>query len=167
MTVGPEPEAAKIDTKAQADLDYLAALRGAFASGDKALFDYFYECLSIIDGKAASLLQFNSVLVAAATVILVTTVGARDKLLPSSYTLEIRVTMAVIVLLLVSSCVLLITVWVFWATTKDIEEASYLRQLLHRRDNRTLWYRAAWCLSAASLPAFLVELWVAFRSYLS
>ena len=106
----------------------------------KRLFDHMYENLSILDNKSASLLQYNSVLLAIYTILLAT---------ETSKTVA-GVSLLIFGMLLVtySSFVLLGVVWVYWSTKDEIDNAwEHILVLLRVRYRRTIKYRKAWLAS--------------------
>jgi len=147
------------------DKKYLDAVREVLVPEHKAVFDYLYECLSIIDGKAASLLQFNSIIIAAMTVLMVLLTQQRAHL-ESWLSAIVILTALTLAMMLLSSAILLLAVWIYWAPTKDIKGARYIDELLQRRTHRTLIYKVAWLMSFSSLPLFMVDLSLIYFRYI-
>jgi hypothetical protein len=164
MSDTPPPDRPRVVEHQHYGEEYLAALKTEFASDHKVLFDYLYQCLSIIDAKSASLLQFNSIIIAASTVLLGLLASVIRR--TPSFAWVANLTVVAMLLMLGSSCILLRAVWIYWARTSEIRAGGYLRELLVRRTKRTAWYRWAWWLSVLSLPIYFVDLTIAYLSYL-
>jgi hypothetical protein len=109
-------------------------------------FDFLYENLSILDSKAAALLQFNSILLA---VISIFQSAAGTKILSASY--------GICILLTLFSCLLsLYIVWIHWSKTDELQNVErHCRQLFKVRRNRTIIYRVGWYLAFTSVLLFL------------
>ena len=141
----------------QYDEEYLAALQTVLSSEKRVLFDYLYQCLSIIDGKSASLLQFNSIGIAASTVVLV--VLAQQSVKPQPwFSFAAFLTVALTFLMLFSSVMALRADWIYWARTPEIVGGRYIKELLDRRTRRTAWYRISWIIAVICLPIFFLDL---------
>src|SRR5438067_801150 len=101
----------------------------------QSLFDHLYECLSILDSKSASLLSFNSIIIAVFAIFMS---GHRS--------LGQWVTIAVGMASVLVSCLLLLwVVWIHWSTTDnltDLEKHAFV--LLDVRRSRTVMYRLSW-----------------------
>jgi hypothetical protein len=105
--------------------------------------DYLYQCLSILDAKAAALLQYDAIVLAAATLTL-GIIGRNGSF--GSYLIA-----ASLIISGVSSIACLQIVWVHWALTEDLGDPSvqFLR-LMKVRNRRTLFCRLAWILAQLS-----------------
>ena len=118
------------------------------AQKHQAVFDHLYETLSILDSKSATLLQFNSVLIAVFAIYL------------QSNTFQWAWVWALLglIVVLVSSCLLLLVVWVHWSSTEEMERDPDLHayNLMQVRQERTVSYRLAWNFSVASVLILLV-----------
>lgn len=131
----------------QARREHCEALRSLQSDQrDWTEFLFWYENLSILDGKSASLLQFNSVVLA---VIAIFYTSDRNSLL--------RFVFAGALLVSVVSCLLCLkVVWIHWSDTPSLQSpVEHGRSLLRVRDLRTRLYRAAWWLAGAGLLALL------------
>lgn len=110
------------------------------------LFNHLYENLSILDAKSASLLQFNSILIAVFTIFL--TAGIT--------TIPFYVAVAGILATLASSYLLLEVIWVHWSTADQMEVSeSHGLKLLEVRKSRTILYRIAWNFSKGAVLAIV------------
>ncbi len=115
--------------------------------------DYLYNCLSILDTKSSALLQYDGIILAAAT--LAVTLSPK----PSVGNLLVIVSL---VLSGVSSVLCLPVIWVHWTTTSEFaNEASEFLELLRHRNRRTLCYRTAWFI--AQLAVFFLVVGVIAR----
>jgi hypothetical protein len=116
----------------------------------ECIFTHLYESLSILDAKSASLLQFNSVLVAIFTIFITS-----DKIHPLPYYIG-----AIGILTTLISCAFLLeVVWIHWSTTEHVntpEENAV--KLLQVRKERTILYRKAWNFSKFGLMTLMVML---------
>lgn len=107
----------------------------------KALFGHFYECLTILDGKSASLLSFNSIIIAVFAIFMA---GAFTIL--EFVILNLGITLA-----LIPSILLLFVVWIHWSTTADLSNLDqHAITLLKVRRTRTIKYRISWHFSASA-----------------
>jgi hypothetical protein len=121
---------------------------------DRELFGHLYTSLTILDTKSASLLQFDSILIAVYSIYLV---AAKDKVI------LIGLLVGVLSILL-SSIVLLNVVWVHWSTTSDLRNPSRQAiRLLAVRNRRTVMYRIAWY--GAVLAVLLLIVLILFEFY--
>jgi hypothetical protein len=106
------------------------------------LFDQLYGCLSILDSKSASLLTFNSIIIAVFAIFMT---GTLTRFQWTTITAGMTTVL--------TSCLLLLwVVWVHWSTTEnlgDLERHALI--LLDVRRNRTVIYRLAWYFSVASV----------------
>jgi hypothetical protein len=128
-----------------------AAVNRILQSENRALFDYLYACLNVLDAKSNSLLQFNSIiLVAFGTALHGSDMGPWIKWLSFSG----------IGLTLVSSFLLLSVVLVRWLREPDY--ANFERDFFQLRDQRTRRYRVAWGLSLVTLVIVAVGVYRIF-----
>jgi hypothetical protein len=113
----------------------------------RVLFDHLYENLSILDAKAASLLQFNSVLLAVFTLFLT------DKI----HVVAFYIGAVGILVTLISCYKLLEVVWVHWSTKDHMTTPeNHGLKLLEVRKSRTIIYRTAWNYSKAAVVSLIV-----------
>jgi hypothetical protein len=111
--------------------------------------DHLYDCLSILDGKAAALLQFDSILIATSTIVL-------SLLKAGANAASIAVAIALI-LATVSSATTLVVITLFWTEASELKTPrDYLSHLLGVRDRRTVYYRLAWLTALMSLLALVI-----------
>lgn len=104
----------------------------------KAIFAHLYDNLTILDAKCASLLQFNSVLMAVFA-IFIAKIEPDEANVPG---------LLGILFALISSLFLLQVVWVHWSTSDHMQTPEkHMNKLLAVRKARTLFYRIAWNLS--------------------
>lgn len=104
----------------------------------RSIFAHLYENLTILDAKCASLLQFNSVLMAVFA-IFIAKIEPDEANVPG---------LLGILFALVSSLFLLQVVWVHWSTSDHMQTTEkHMTKLLAVRKARTLFYRIAWNLS--------------------
>src|SRR5687768_15297113 len=110
------------------------------------MFAHLYESLTILDSKSASLLQFNSVLVAVFTIFVSTQSRSALWILGGA---GLGLTLA--------SCYLLLSVvWVHWSTTDHLGDGKdHETRLLKVRLDRAIGYRWAWNLSRGALVALV------------
>jgi len=117
----------------------------------QALFGHLYGCLSILDDKCASLLSFNSIVIAVFAIFMTTDIT------PTGF-LIVNIGMAGVLL---SSLLLMSVVWIHWSTTADLQDLrEHAVRLLAVRRSRTIRYRLAWwfsTLAILTLAAFLVR----------
>jgi len=107
-----------------------------------SVFCFLYENLSIIDGKSASLLQFNSILIAVLALVI-----KMDAVFQST----------LIIMFLASSILSLYTVYIHWSTSDDFKSLEeHISVLLKIREKRTIIYRISWWLSAIGLISFII-----------
>jgi hypothetical protein len=118
----------------------------------KALFEHLYGCLSILDGKSASLLSFNSIIIAVFVILMTGVLSAIESIILSSG----------ILLVLVSSILLLNIVWIHWSTTEDLSDlGQHAIKLLKVRRDRSIRYRIAWYFSVSAI--IILTLFVIIR----
>jgi len=134
--------------------DHIEGLRSMTDDRNKAhhaLFDHLYECLSILDSKASSLLGFNSIIIAVFAIFMT---GDLDQI----GWIVVSIGMASIL----TSCLLLLSVvWIHWSTTEnflDLERHALI--LLRVRRVRTIRYRLAWYCAIFALGFCLPSLLV-------
>jgi len=111
--------------------------------------DHLYDCLSILDGKAAALLQFDSILIATSTIVLsLLTTGA------TAGTIAVAIAL---ILATVSSATTLVVITLFWTEASKLgTPRDYLDHLLDVRDQRTVCYRLAWLAALMSLAVLVI-----------
>jgi len=118
---------------------------------DKALIEYLYDCLSILDDKSSSLLSFNSIIMAVFAIFM--TVQDVDGL-------QIVLIGIGTTCVLVSSFLLLNVVHIRWSSSVDLDKIEdHQRALLRIRGERTNEYQRARLLavvSVALLAAFFL-----------
>jgi hypothetical protein len=119
-------------------IEHLAAIR------QSRPHDYLYDCMSILDTKASGLLQYDSIILAAATLAL--TFFPKG---PSAGTILLFVAL---ILSGLSSVASLQVIWVYWTPTADfVNTADEFTGLLRTRNRRTVMYRIAWMLAQVSV----------------
>ena len=123
----------------------LKAIQEAFPSTSERL-EFLYGSLSIVDGKAASLLSFNGIGLAALAVWL-------GYIQPNWFHLSLDF---VFVLLLISCIICLNTVRVYWSPAEHFQQSALQMELLKRRDSRTRQYRMSWWLSGVGVALLTV-----------
>ncbi len=134
---------------------YLDAVPVHSLSGrGKAQQEHLYGALSIIDAKAQSLLQFNSLLLAIVGIYFGNVSEIRSNVL-------VLVSFILTVLSAGASCLLCLDViWLHWLSREDLEaqadeshpSAGYV-ELLLLRDRRSRCYRSGWLLSYLAVIA--------------
>ncbi len=116
---------------------------------DTFLHDYLYGCLSILDTKAQGLLAFNSILIAATTVVLAT--------LPSAITTGSVLIFIALVLSGISALLSLHVIRLYWTGTEDFEHSRELfLELFAVRNRRTVAYRLSWMIAHAATVILIV-----------
>jgi hypothetical protein len=118
-------------------VEHIASIRESTAH------DYLYNCLSILDTKSSALLQYDGIVLAAATL------GVTLFPHPSLGNLFV-----ILALLLsgVSSVLCLPVIWVYWTTTPEFsDEREEFIDLLGHRNRRTVYYRIAWLIAQAAV----------------
>lgn len=135
------------DTEAQ---DHLRALRQMQPNQDDAfVHDYLYDCLSILDTKVQGLLTFDSILIAAATVVLAT--------ISDAITIGSILIFIALVLSGVSSLLSLHVIRLYWTGTEDFANSHALfLELFAVRNRRTVAYRLSWMLAHAATITLIV-----------
>jgi len=111
--------------------------------------DHLYSCLSVLDGKAAALLQFDSILIATSTIVL--------SLLEAGVDASSVAVAAALIFATISSATTLAVITLFWTEASDLSTPDvYLHHLLGVRDQRTVRYRLAWLAAWVSLAALVI-----------
>jgi hypothetical protein len=104
--------------------------------------------LSILDGKAHGLLTYDSIVLAAASLVL--TVFSRNATAGS-----VLIIIALVLSALASSLCLSV-IWIYWTETVEFQQGDGLFvHLLHIRNRRTIAYRLSWFISQMAM-IFLV-----------
>jgi hypothetical protein len=134
----------QLPTTESETLAHAKNLNKLMANNDQeAVFNHLYGSLSILDAKSASLLQFNSVLIAILTIFITS-----EKVPTTSYGIGV----VGILTTLVSCALLLEVVWVHWSTNEHMSTAEeHATKLLQVRKERTILYRRAWNFSKFGL----------------
>lgn len=128
-------------------IDHIAAIRESTAH------DYLYECLSILDKKASALLQYDGLIIAAATL------GVTLDRHPSVGNVFIVISLLISG---VSSVLCLPVIWVYWTTTPEFaDQQGQFKNLLWLRNRRTLCYRMGWLI--VQLAVFFLVLGIIIR----
>lgn len=129
--------------------EYVQRLTELLDARDQGLiFSHLYENLSILDAKAASLLQFNSILIAVFSIFLSE---------PETPDAALYVAAIGILATLVSCYLLLEVVWVHWSTAGHmITPEAHGLKLLEVRKERTILYRLAWNWSKGAVLSVLI-----------
>jgi hypothetical protein len=135
--------------------EHAAALRKMLTSREhQELFKHLYDRLSILDAKSASLLAFNSIIIAVFAIFM-------GSVARGSLWILANCGMAMVV----ASCLLLLwVVWVRWSSTDDLDDVKgHGDTLLRVWRSRTVQYRLAWRFSVLAmlvLSAFLIARFV-------
>ena len=129
-------------------VEHVTSIRESTAHG------YLYNCLSVLDTKASALLQYDGIILAAAT--LGVTLSPR----PSIGNLFVIMSL---MLSGTSSVLCLPVIWVYWTTTPEFtdEEGEFI-DLLGHRNRRTLYYRGSWLI--AQLAVFFLVVGVMIKN---
>jgi hypothetical protein len=115
---------------------------------------YLYNCLTILDTKASALLQYDSIILAAATLTL-SFAGSKGSI--GNYLIT-----ASLIISGISSVACLQVVWVYWTLTEEFNNLSdEFTSLMEVRNRRTLFYRIAWILAQMSAFILIVGIIVA------
>ncbi len=123
--------------------EHLAAIRQSRAH------DYLYDCMSILDTKASGLLQYDSIVLAAATLALT--------FFPKSTSFGAILLFISLILSGLSSVASLQVIWVYWTETVDFSNPNdEFIILLNTRNHRTVMYRIAWMLAQVSVVFLIV-----------
>jgi hypothetical protein len=130
--------------------EHLRAMGELELSAEQQLeHDHLYGCLSILDGKAAALLQFDSILIATSTIVL--------SLLAAGVNAGSLAVAVALIFATVSSATTLAVITLFWTEASDLSTPEdYLSHLLGVRDRRTVCYRLAWLAASVSLAALVI-----------
>jgi hypothetical protein len=124
------------------EAEHLAAIR------ESAAHDYLYDCLSVLDTKASALLQYDGIILAAATLAIT---------LFSRATAGTVLVAVALILSGLSSVLCLQVIWVYWTETAEFSsDKDEFVTLLKRRGARTLCYRASWITAQASVFFLIV-----------
>jgi hypothetical protein len=129
---------------------HLIALRRLQPNEDDSFeHDHLYACLSILDNKAQGLLSYDSIVLAAASLVL------------SIFPREISAASVLVFMALLfsgmASSLCLFVIWIFWTETPDLADSQALfTQLLGVRNRRTIAYRLAWVMAQASMFLLVV-----------
>jgi len=116
-------------------------------------FDHLYNTLTILDQKAASLLQFNSIITAVFTVLFTSAGGGLFSLSVNCLGLSLS---------MLSSLYLLSIIWVHWSSSNDFKDRdNHIIRLLEVRLERTIRYRRAWQYAVLSFLSLIIS----FASY--
>lgn len=119
--------------------------------------DYLYSCLNILDGKAHGLLTYDSIVLAAASLVL--TVFSRNTT-PGSVLIIIA-----LVLSALAAALCLSVIWIYWTETIEFQKSNGLFvHLLHIRNRRTIAYRLSWCISQMAMISLVLGVIIA-RAY--
>jgi hypothetical protein len=135
---------------AGAAAEHLRAIGALRLSRDEQYeHDHLYGCLSILDSKAAALLQFDAILIATSTIVLsLLTTGA------NAGTIAVAIAL---VLATMSSATTLVVITLFWTEASKLgTPKEYLNHLLDVRDRRTICYRLAWLAALMSLVVLVI-----------
>lgn len=112
------------------------------------LFDHLYTTLTVLDTKSASLLQFNSIVTAIYSLLITN----------AHFGKAIAVFYFGLLLSILSSCYLLLIIWVHWSTTDHLKDSEkHIYALLDVRFSRTIRYRRAWQLSVCSFALLVIS----------
>lgn len=124
-------------------VEHLAAIRQSRAH------DYLYDCMTILDTKASGLLQYDSIVLAAATLALT--------FFPKSVSVGAILLFISLILSGLSSVATLQVIWVYWTETVDFADTrDEFIVLLKTRNHRTVMYRVAWMLAQVSVVFLIV-----------
>lgn len=116
--------------------------------------DYLYSCLSILDEKAHGLLTYDSIVLAAASLVL--TVFSRNTTAGS-----VLIIIALVLSALAASLCLSV-IWIYWTETVEFQKSNGLfLQLLHVRNRRTVAYRLSWVISQLAMFSLVVGVIIA------
>lgn len=129
---------------------HIDTLKKVFKCTEHAkLFDFLYENLNILDSKASTLLSFNSINIAIASIFLV-----------SQKSLYLNLPFYFCIAFLIISCTLCLKIiWIHWSSTEDLQDTDkHIERLLEVRFGRTVSYRWSWCLSIISVIILLFSI---------
>lgn len=128
-------------------IQHLAAIRQSRAH------DYLYDCMSILDTKASGLLQYDSIVLAAATLALT--------FFPKNISAGTVLLFISLILSGLSSVACLQVIWVYWTQTVDFANTrDEFVGLLKTRNRRTVAYRVAWILAQVSVVFLILGIMV-------
>jgi hypothetical protein len=129
-------------SRAETEAHIAALCRSSNDPEHQALFGHLYGCLSILDDKCASLLSFNSIVIAVFAIFLTANLTAAGVVI-------VNIGMAGV---LASSLLLMSVVWIHWSTTADLSDPrEHAVRLLGVRRSRTVRYRLAWWFSTSAI----------------
>lgn len=121
----------------------------------RSIFQHMYDNLTILDGKANSLLQFNAIMLAASGAFLMA--GDNMQTSVSNH----RAFLYTIACSLYSAILCHRVIWVYWSGSNDLSFCRVqITRLLNVRNSRTIYYRRAWVFSMLStvfLGIFVIE----------
>lgn len=110
-------------------------------------FQFMYDNLNIIDSKSSALLTFNSLIIA---VLAIWTTNISTGVFLYVYTF-------ILILFLISSLLCLLTVFLHWSSSSDLENLEdHIDLLLKVREQRTIKYRYAWYLSYLGISLMIL-----------
>lgn len=135
------PKADKVD-------EYIDSLCSVDRSpAESRCLESLYRDLTILDGKSASLLQFNSIIIAL--------VSFNISFMSNEAALTRYVLFASFFVMMLSAFILLLVVWVHWSYEEQASDFRLeMRNLVRVRTSRTIRYRLSWQL--AFLGMFLL-----------
>ena len=138
----------QLSTEEENKSQYIIGLVDTLKDQEQSLiFSHLYENLSILDSKSATLLQFNSVLIAIFTIFIT------SQILLIPYFIGVLGVLTT----LVSCNLLLQVVWVYWSTSETMSSTEvHALKLLEVRDERTILYRKSWNCSKLSLLCLVI-----------
>jgi hypothetical protein len=111
--------------------------------------NYLYDCLSILDRKASALLQYDSIILAAATLALTFS--------PNKSAIGVGLVVSSLIMSGLSSIACLHVIRVYWTLTEDFNDpAQKFLKLMQLRNFRTVLYRMAWILAQVSVLILIV-----------
>ena len=140
------------ENAARAHLDAVQRLQPDESLGHS----YLYRCLTVLDAKVQGLLTFDSILIAATTVILAA--------LPSDITAGSTLIFIALMSSSFSSLLCLYAIWIYWADTHELRYAKICSlKLFKLRNRRTVAYRIAWLLAYASTVTLVIGIFAQRR----
>jgi hypothetical protein len=106
--------------------------------------NYLYSCLSILDSKAHGLLTYDSIVLAAASLVL--TIFAR------TFNAGSVLIFIALVCSAFAASLCLYVIWIYWTETADFQKSDGLFvELLKVRNRRTIAYRLSWLISQLAM----------------
>jgi len=144
-----------VGTSKQEYEGHLAALHNLQPQQESVFtHDYLYSCLNILDGKAHGLLTYDSIVLAAASLVL--TVFSRNTTAGS-----VLIIIALVLSALAASLCLSV-IWIYWTETIEFQESNGLFvHLLRIRNRRTIAYRLSWCISQLAMVSLVLGVIIA------